>query len=159
MGISMTGDWGKLRHTLGKMATINPKDAHRIMAGVLLTTTQLRFRNTEDPEGNKWKKSARASLAGGKTLTDSAQLKKSIHAKFSARSASIGTNKLYAAIHQFGGVIKPKKSAWLTFEIPGVGFRRVAQVTIPARPYLGISDDDKALMRQALARYLKGKVT
>lgn len=156
MGVRLTGDWGKLRKKLSHMAAIDPRHAHRIMAAILLSTTQLRFRNTEDPEGHKWKKSIRAKAEGGTTLTDSAQLKKSIHSKYSSRGAAVGTNKLYAAIHQFGGTIKAKDADYLSFRIPGGGHVRVKSVTIPARPFLGISDNDKALMRSALMRYIAG---
>ena len=47
----------------------------------------------------------------------------------------IGTNLVYAAIHEFGGVITPKKAKALSFEIGGeLIFAK--SVHIPARPYL-----------------------
>ena len=55
----------------------------------------------------------------------------------------IGTNKLYGAIHQFGGTIEPKAYPALVFRIDGkLCFAR--KVTIPARPYLGVSAEDRA---------------
>jgi phage gpG-like protein len=43
----------------------------------------------------------------------------------------VGSDRVYARIHQYGGTIKPKR--WKSLLIPGVGFRTRAR--IPARPY------------------------
>lgn len=48
----------------------------------------------------------------------------------------IGSNVVYARIHELGGIIKPRNAKALRFNIPGVGWRTVKSVTIPARPYL-----------------------
>ena len=40
------------------------------------------------------------------------------------------------------------------FNIPGVGWRRVAQVTIPARPYLGVSEADRVEISDQVERYI-----
>lgn len=40
----------------------------------------------------------------------------------------------YARIHEEGGIINGRP--WLTYQIPGVGWRRSMSVRIPARPYL-----------------------
>lgn len=56
----------------------------------------------------------------------------------------IGSNKVYAAIHQFGGIIRPVRAKVLTLRTPdGAIWATAKQVTIPARPYLGLSDDDR----------------
>lgn len=47
----------------------------------------------------------RKGRAGGKILQDTGQLAASITASHDATSATIGSNKVYAAIHQFGGNI------------------------------------------------------
>jgi phage virion morphogenesis protein len=54
---------------------------------------------------------------------------------------AIGSNSEHAAIHQFGGVIKPKSASALVFEMGGQLFK-VKSVTIPARPYLGVSAEN-----------------
>lgn len=46
-----------------------------------------------------------------------------------------GRQKLYAMIHEVGGKIKAKNAPYLVFQIPGVGWRRVKQVTIRAKRY------------------------
>lgn len=52
----------------------------------------------------------------------------------SKSNVTIGTDRKYGAIHQLGGVIRPKKAAALTFTIGGHTIR-TGKVTMPARPY------------------------
>ena len=66
------------------------------------------------------------------------QLPANINTATGSNSARNGTDKHYAAIHQFGGTVKAKNKPYLVFKV-GDGFRRVKQVNIPARPYLPIS--------------------
>lgn len=114
--------------------------------GVYLeTATGLRFEDEEAPDGAKWQQSARAREDGGKTLTDTAQLKGSIHSIAGRDRVEVGSNKIYAGIHQFGGTIRAKSDRGLAFTLPGkLGFRRVMEVEMPARPFLGLSSEDEA---------------
>jgi phage gpG-like protein len=77
---------------------------------------------------------------------------------------AVGSDKVYAAIHNFGGTIQvpdiwPKVKAALMW--PGalhpVKMVKGHAVTIPARPYLVIQDDDWAYMRQSALQYLLGE--
>lgn len=106
-------------------------------------STRGRFDTETDPDGNKWKESLRARLAGGKTLTKDGHLGDSITSDADDNKAEWGSNRIYAAIHQFGGTIEPKSAKALHFQIPGIGWVMSKQVTLPARPYLGISSDDQ----------------
>lgn len=95
------------------------------------------FEGEHAPDGTPWKPSLRARVTGGKTLTD---LNTSIESQATADSVAVGSNMVYAAIHQFGGTIRGNPT--LRFALPGgLGFRSVASVTIPARPFLGWSAD------------------
>ena len=47
----------------------------------------------------------------------------------------VGSNVKYAAIHEFGGTIKPRTGEYLTFILDGQ-FKKVKQVVIPKRSYL-----------------------
>jgi len=49
---------------------------------------------------------------------------------------SVGTNAVQARIHEVGGVIKAKYSPFLIFKTDDGLWRRVKEVTMPARPYL-----------------------
>lgn len=106
------------------------------------TSTQGRFKTETAPDGSKWK----PNLRGGKILKQRMHLQDSITRDSGEDFAEWGsdTSVTYAAIHQFGGVIRPKNKPYLTFKVPGGGFRRVKQVTIPARPFVGINADDEA---------------
>jgi len=83
------------------------------------------------------KQRARKGYWPGKILQQAGQLAASISKKVSGDSVSIGTNKIYAAIQQFGGKA-------------GRGHK----VTIPARPYIVIQDEDITEMKAAINSYL-----
>lgn len=97
------------------------------------------FEKGESPAGDAWKVSARAEADGGQTLVDNAVLKNSLGVKVSGDEAEVGTNVIYAAIHQLGGAIEPKKGKALKF-----GSTIVSKVEMPARPYLPDPDDPPA---------------
>jgi phage gpG-like protein len=48
---------------------------------------------------------------------------------------TLSSNAVYAAIHEYGGTIKPVNKMFLKFETTQMIFAR--QVTMPARPFLG----------------------
>ncbi len=118
-------------------------------------STQDRFIDGVAPDGSSWE----PNKQGTKTLVASRILLGSITRESGDDYAEWGTNKIYAAIHQFGGVIRPKNKPYLTFKLPGGGFRRVKQVTIPARPYLGINEDDEENIVDIVNRHLQEAVT
>lgn len=110
-----------------------------------------KFETETAPDGSRWTPSLRARQDGGKTLQKSGQLRDSRTANAGRDFAEAGTNKIYAGIHNFGGTIRAKTSAGLRFQLPGgLGFRRVMQVEMPQRQFLGLSRDDEAeLIAQA----------
>ena len=88
-----------------------------------VTNILLRFEHEEDPQGNPWAAFAANSprlLEDGKLLQDTGRLKGSIQSQVLGGSVLlVGSNVEYAPFHQFG------------------------TETIPARPFLGVSDDLK----------------
>ena len=113
--------------------------------GYLESSTIERFDTETAPDGSAWDQSIRAKEEGGQTLTDSAQLKSSIHSEPSGGSVRWGSNKIYARMMNDGGTIRAKNADRLRFRLPGgLGFVSVDQVTIPARPFLGINAEDEA---------------
>jgi len=124
----------------------------KIIGDIIRTSV---IKNFEVEGRPPWKKSKRALIEGGQTLTDTARLRKSIVAKAYHNRAEIGTNVKYAAIHQFGGVIKAKTHKYLKFKI-GDRWAQKKQVIIPARPFLMIQDEDWAEIKHALTDYLLG---
>ncbi len=130
--------------------------------GVTLEAATLdRFDREEAPSGLAWEKSQRAIDEGGKTLTDTGMLRQSVHSVASGNKVEVGTNKIYAGIHQFGfsGSVTVGKHTRtidrafgkalkqpVTFEVDA--FERL--VNMPARPYLGLSaEDETELLAQA----------
>ncbi|CUJ55617.1 phage virion morphogenesis protein [Achromobacter sp. 2789STDY5608621] len=115
-----------------------------------------RFGSQTAPDGSAWTPLAHwyreAKPANkDKILTLRGYLSSSIHWQVLPDSVLVGSNLEYAAIHQFGGVIRPKQRKALK-----VGGRAVSQVKIPARPYLGISTDDATESEALVADYLAG---
>lgn len=137
------------------------KVANRQVLGVaigeqLVSSTIQRFDDAKGPDGTEWKKSGRVKAEGGQTLTDNGHLKGSINYKASSLAVAVGTtDKVKGGIHQFGGTIVPKSGKFLKFKGPG-GFRSVKKVTMPARPYIGINEEDIDEAQQTIAAFMAG---
>lgn len=155
MQIEVKIDDARLMSTLRRMMTAaaQPQTAMQEIAAYGESSTRLRFRTQTGPDGQKWKKGWKKS---GRTLTKDGHLSGSVSSRATTGAATWGVNRVYAAIHQFGGVIKPKTKKALRFKIAGGGFATVKQVTMPARPFLGISDDDRSDILHVLRRHYGG---
>jgi phage virion morphogenesis protein len=117
-----------------------------------------RFRSETDPEGRSWAELAPLTLANKRNnliLTESGGpgLRGSIHYRVGSDTLEQGTNKIYGAIHQLGGTIRAKRAPALAIGRPGGAFALVKQVRIPARPYLGLSEDDRQAIDAILVRH------
>lgn len=121
----------------------------------LTTSTRHRFEEGRGPDGAAWAESGRAKAEGGRTLVDRGHLRDSITHRVEGTAVRVGTNRVYGGIHQFGGVIEGK-SGPLKFRTPGGGFATVKSVEIPARPYLGLSEVDRAEATVILEEHLIG---
>jgi phage virion morphogenesis protein len=125
------------------------------IGAALVVSTQRRFEDEAGPDGNPWPESLRKKLLGGRTLTDTAALVSSITHEATTSSVAIGTNLIYAAIHQVGGTIRAKTEKGLRFRSPGNGgWVRKSEVEMPARPFLGLDEDDEAEIRALAADWL-----
>ncbi|MDT7838206.1 phage virion morphogenesis protein [Aquabacterium sp. OR-4] len=87
------------------------------IARAMVTGAQMRFRMQTAPNGQPWSKSYRARTEGGQTLSMSRRLRNSINGQATGHSATVGTNVVYAAIHQFGGVIRAKAGPFLAIPV------------------------------------------
>ena len=125
-------------------ALANPAAAMDQIGRYLVVSTLRRFERERAPDGSPWLKSARALAEGGQTLTDTGRLRGSIAHTVTdgGRAVEVGSNVLYAAIHQFGGRA-------------GKGLR----AKIPARPYLGIDERDRDAIARIVSRALEGAGT
>jgi phage virion morphogenesis protein len=138
------------RQTLRQIAQLGrePGPLLRAIGAGLAENTRDRFDRGVDPAGFAWAplRDFYAPLKKGPGILREAGmrggLQGSITFDVAGDAVAVGSNKVYAAIHQFGGVIKAKKAPFLVFRTTaGLAFAK--QVTIPARPYLGLSAEDE----------------
>ena len=140
----------------------HPRPMFEDIGLALVTSTQRRFEEGRGPDGNPWPPSLRVLAHGGKTLVDRARLMQSQTFIASDAGTEVGTNVGYAAIHQLGGVIqqaarqhtiyrkydarKDELSARFVKKRKANYAEDVSiparEIKMPARPFLGIDDDD-----------------
>jgi phage gpG-like protein len=121
------------------------------IAADMLKRVQLGFRNSQSPNGVIWKA---LKYRQGQPLVDTKRLLNSITPASTAASASVGTNVVYAKVHNFGHTFnRPARTKEVFFKQSkngSVGNRFVKaknsnfsqkvdvkahSVTIPARPF------------------------
>lgn len=116
-------------------------------------STRLRFVDGRGPGGARWA----PVLRGGAPLRNtSTHLMNRISSVVSGDSVFVGVPFGWAAVHQFGAVIRAKSAPWLRFKI-GNRWARKKSVTIPARPMFGIDADDRITIIGILRRSLAGE--
>lgn len=116
------------------------RDLRNEIGEILVSDIQERFQDGKSPTGVEWPVSQRAADEGGKTLVDRGHLRDSI--TYNAADpdfVEVGSNLVYAAIHQFGG-----KAG------------RGRKVRLPARPYLGVSRDAEHEIGAATVEHVRG---
>jgi len=109
----------------------------------LVKSTQERRRTQTDPEGNPWEPLSATTVAlkgDDKILYQDGYLFDLLNYDVDPLALYFGTPQEYGAMMQFGGVTSPK--SWM----PGKD--------IPARPFLGLSQDDQAQILDKVAAYL-----
>ena len=114
------------------------------IAAIFTSATEENFKNEGRPD--KWTELSEATKKQrtkkkkwpGQILQVSGQLASSISTQYDDKSAVIGSNLDYAAIHQLGGQAGKNK-----------------KVEIPARPYLKLTDDDFNEILDATKNFLK----
>lgn len=158
INLKVEGDVQRLMKRLGRIASVDKAGIHNAIAEGLRTSTIERFQAEKSPEGKKWKQSIRAREEGGKTLIKSAALRSSIRSEASAEGLAVGTNDIRAATHQFGDsrIIKAKRKKALRFRVSGRWVsKKEVKVTIPARPFLGVSEEDEEEIKKLLSQALE----
>lgn len=158
VSVKVDGDVQRLMQRLGRIAGMDKAGINNAIAEGLRTSTIERFQAEKSPEGKKWKQSIRAREEGGKTLTKSTALRSSIRSDSSADGLAIGTNDIRAATHQFGDtrIIKAKRKKALRFRVNGRWVsKKEVKVTIPARPFLGVSEEDEEEIKELLRKSLE----
>ncbi len=120
-----------------------------------VSSTQMRFINQSDVEGNPWKQSWRASIQGGQTMRDTGRLMNSLTHNVIGNGVEWGTNIEYAAPLHFGAVIMPKTAEYLVFKV-GTNWRKSKEVHIEPRSFLGLDHDDEESIINIVRRFIDG---
>lgn len=119
---------------------------------ILMKSTLKRFETSTAPDGSKWKPKSQTTLnkAGARKSNrvdvrplfgPSGMLHSQIFYSAQADQVEITSNRPYAAMMQFGGTKAQFPHLW---------------GNIPARPFLGISEDDRVNITGQIADYLSG---
>lgn len=114
------------------------------IAGIFASATEDNF--AEEGRPDKWidlsevtkKQRKKIGKYPGQILQVTGQLASSVNTYYDDDSAIIGSNLAYAAIHQLGGQAGKNK-----------------KVTIPARPYLKLTDDDLEEIMESVEKYIQ----
>lgn len=152
------------------LSVSRPGELTAAFAAAMLQSTQRRFERETGPDGAKWRPLARRTsmkkIRGGRRgtaniLRVTTRLYSSLVAASDDRSAEVGSNLVYARPHQLSGEIThyarsqrvslKKIRKRYRFVRPGTKGSQERKVTIgehtvriPARPYLGFSEEDRA---------------
>lgn len=116
------------------------------IAGIFASSTEENFKEEGRPD--KWTELADITIENrkkkdkwpGQILQVEGQLASSVNTQYDDNSAVIGSNQPYASIHQLGGKAGRNK-----------------KVSIPARPYLKLTDDDFDEILHETENYLQDK--
>jgi len=127
----------------------DPKPALRAIGEVIRTSVERNFASQGRPD--PWEPSRRVKESGGETLTDTARLRRSFTVEVGDESVAVGTNVIYAAIHHFGGMIRPVHAKALFW---GGASNPVKSVKLPARPFLMVQKEDWSEIRETLGDFL-----
>ncbi|GFM37681.1 phage virion morphogenesis protein [Desulfovibrio psychrotolerans] len=118
----------------------------------VLQRTQRRFEEQQGPDGTDWPELSPVTVRKrgdtGPILRITGHLYGSLEYKAQPDAVEIGSNWPYARIHQLGAAQGSSGRTRRNGPIPWGD--------IPARPYLGLSDDDAADVQDIIFHYLAG---
>ena len=128
--------------------------AMQAIAGVLVDDIEEAFQSEQSPNGEIWaslsdttiKRREKSGYWPGQKLQQTGRLASSLTSSFGKDYAVAGTNVIYAATHQFGA----KKGS---FGSDRHG-RPIPWGDIPARPFLGLSNDGRHEIEEIIARFI-----
>lgn len=128
----------------------NPVPFYKSVGEHLVNSAKANFDREAAPDGTAWtplmQSTIRRRMKNGQTpiqiLTATKRLKASIIYQLEADGLKVGSPVEYAAIHQLGGVINRPARTGKAFGRDAVALPAYT-ITMPARPYLGLSRDDE----------------
>lgn len=162
--LSATLDAPEIRRGLDHLIRMGTQPAPLLTAigEALREVTLTRFEIASDPDGTAWKPLSPAyagikkgpGILRGSAMSGGLQGSITYAVSAGAKEVAVGTNKVHGAIHQFGGVIKPKKPGGLLVFKTANGLAFARSVTIPARPYLGFGRQDQDAVMDVLDTFV-----
>lgn len=131
----------------------------------LTASTKDRFAKGVAPDGTAWAKNSPVTLARKKDtrpLFGSTPAGAALHSQIFYEAGQdyveVGSNKVYAAVQQFGA----EKGAFGAFigkdKLGRDHFHSIPWGDIPARPFLGVSEDDETEILESIRGALSGFV-
>ncbi|MBE2896746.1 phage virion morphogenesis protein [Pasteurellaceae bacterium HPA106] len=146
----------KLKHIVVQLK--RPRKLYGVLGEQLKKIHNNRFKQEKSPDGEKWQPLSpltRQVKGNDHILKDSHQLRNTLAYNYSDQGVEFGSALKYARLHQFGGTIVPKKAKRLRLGKSSVYAKKV---TIPARPWLGISKQDEPLLLRKAHRVLESQI-
>lgn len=136
-------DLGQAGEALSRLAAADLDAIADVIGQLVESQTQTRLSDERtSPEGVPWqawsKGYAEGRHGGHSLLVGEGNLRSSVQNYTTGDVVRVGSNLVYAAIHQFGGRIEPVNGDLLVFKIGGKTVA-ASSVEIPARPWLGLS--------------------
>lgn len=133
----------RLLHATGDLSP-----AFKEIGEVLVESTKQRFESGTGPDGEKWPLNSVLSTLlykdGDRPLINEGTLMEQIHYSLVGNNTlEIGSAMEYAAMQQFGGTKSEFPNLW---------------GDIPARPFLGISNDDEAEILRIIEGFLRAAI-
>ena len=160
IGVSIAVDAASFEAARARLHAFVSFDPAPLMEAIAaLGESQTRRRLTDEktaPDGTPWK----ANWAGTPILTDTRQhLLASLAFYASAEEAVWGASWEFAHVHQEGAVITPRYGQALKFWFVKGGhteFVVAKSVTIPARPFVGLSTENRAEIEDLVTDHFGG---
>lgn len=140
---------------IAALAHVDPSDLMTNIGAIGESQTRRRITDEKTaPDGTPWP----PNRAGTSILLRTGEhLLGSVAFVASSDEAEWGASWEYAHVHQDGMVINPKngKALKFWFVVGGsVDFAMAKQVTIPARPFIGLSDDNRTEVSEIVTDWL-----
>lgn len=115
-------------------AAADMRPLYATVGRVIVNRIRLCFKLGIDPWSSPW---AALKIRKGQPLRNTGRLNRSVVANPDTKGVTIGTNVQFAAVHQYGATIEPKKPGGrLVFPGPNGRMIFAKKVTIPARPFM-----------------------
>ncbi|KGQ56922.1 phage morphogeneis protein [Gallibacterium anatis] len=130
----------------------HPKKLYGVLGETLKKIHKERFKQEVAPDGKKWQALSpitRQIKGNNRILKQDGYLSQKTAYNYDEHHVEFGSDAKYARLHQFGGKIVPKNAKRLRF---GESKIFAKKADIPARPWLGVNDQDKQqLLNKATA--------